>query len=279
MTAGLEGRVAFITGGGRGQGRSHALGLARQGADIAIVDIAGDIASVPYALSKKDDLEETAKLVRGLGKRCLVQIADVRDGDAMRSAVAETVSQFGHVDILCANAGIFSFSSVEEMSDSTWQDMIDVNLTGIFNAFRAVAQPMREQQWGRVIATASMAGRGGFAMISHYVAAKWGLIGLSKSFALEMAPYNVTVNVVAPTNVNSLMIQNPAIWKFFAPDVENPTSEDAAKVAAQMTGQGVPWIEPQDVTEAILFLAQESSHRITGEVLHVSAGMNAFNAV
>jgi len=242
-----------------------------------IVDLADDIASVPYPLSNENDLEVTAKLVRDLGARCLVQIADVRDGDAMHSAVAETQREFGRVDILCANAGIFSFSSIEEMSDSTWQDMIDVNLTGIFNAFRAVAQPMREQQWGRVIATASMAGRGGFAMISHYVAAKWGLIGLSKSFALEMAPHNVTVNVVAPTNVNSLMIQNPAIWKFFAPDVENPTSEDAARVAAQMTGQGVPWIEPQDVTEAVLFLAQESSHRITGEVLHVSAGMGAFN--
>lgn len=279
MTRDLEGRVALITGGGRGQGRSHAVGLAKRGVDIVVADLADDIATVPYGLSREADLEVTAQLVRDLGRRCMTTVADVRDGAAMHAVVAEAIAELGHVDILCANAGIFSFSSVEEMSDDTWQDMIDVNLTGVFNAFRAVARPMREQQWGRVIATASMAGRAGFAQIGHYVAAKWGLIGLAKSFALEMAPYQVTVNVVAPTNVNSDMIQNPAIWEFFAPGIEHPTREDAAKTAALMTAQNVPWIEVQDVTEAVMFLAQESSRYITGEVLHVSAGMSANNAV
>lgn len=279
MTDSLRGKTAVITGGARGQGRSHALALAGEGADIALFDLTANIGSVPYPLGTQADLEETQRMVHDLDRRCEAVVVDVRDGQAMIRAVNQVAAQLGSVDILCANAGIFSWSSVEEMTDQTWQDMIDVNLTGVFNAFRAVAPHMRQQRSGRVVATASMAGRGGFAQIAHYVAAKWGLIGLTKSFALEMGQLNVTANVVAPTNVNTDMIQNEAARKFFVPDVASPTEADAAKVMSSRIGMGIPWVEPSDVSGAILYLVSDAARYITGEVLHVAAGANAFNAV
>lgn len=275
----LLGKTAVITGGARGQGRSHALYLAREGADIVLFDLVQEIASVPYALPAQDHLLRTQMEVRDLGRRCDAVTVDVRDGAAMRREVDAAVSRFGHVDILCANAGIFTWSSIEQMSDETWQDMIDINLSGVFNSFRAVARHMREQGSGRVIATSSMAGRGGFAQIGHYVAAKWGLIGLTKSFALEMAPFGVTANVVAPTNVDTDMIQNEAAWKFFVPDAAYPTRDDAAKAMAGMTGMGIPWVEASDISNAIMYLVSDGARYVTGEVLHVAAGANAFNAV
>jgi SDR family mycofactocin-dependent oxidoreductase len=279
MANSLAGKVAVITGGARGQGRSHALALARAGADIALLDRVADINSVPYHLSTPEDLAHTQKLVEGFDRRCMTITADVRDGAGLKQAVNDVVTELGHVDIALANAGILSWSSVEEMCDETWQDMIDINLGGAFNVFRAVAPHLREQRSGRVVATASMAGRGGFAQISHYAAAKWGLIGLTKSFALEMAPYGVTANVVAPTNVNTGMIQNEPAWKFFTHGVENPTKEDVAARFSAMTGMGIPWVEPSDISNGILYLVSEGARYVTGEVLHVAAGMNAFNAV
>jgi SDR family mycofactocin-dependent oxidoreductase len=279
MTNSLLGKTAVITGGARGQGRSHALALAGAGADIALLDAVSDVATVPYPLATEADMEQTRKSVEDLDRRCETIKVDVRDGAAMTRAVDQVVTRLGRVDILCANAGIFSWSSVEEMTDQIWQDMIDVNLTGVFNSFRAVAPHMRRQGSGRVIATASMAGRGGFAQIGHYVAAKWGLIGLTKSFALEMGTHHVTANVVAPTNVNTDMIQNDAARRFFVPDVESPTEADAAKAMSGMTGMGIPWVEPSDISGAILYLVSDSARYVTGEVLHVAAGMNAFNAV
>jgi SDR family mycofactocin-dependent oxidoreductase len=279
MTGSLRGKTAVITGGARGQGRSHALALANEGADIALFDLAASIGSVPYPLGTEADLEETQRMVHELDRRCETVVVDVRDGPAMIEAVDHVVARLGSVDILCANAGILTWSSVEEMTDQTWQDMIDVNLTGVFNAYRAVAPHLRQQRSGRVVATASMAGRGGFARIAHYVAAKWGLIGLTKSFALEMGQFNVTANVVAPTNVNTEMIQNDAVRQFFVPDVASPTEADMAKVMSGRTGLGIPWVEPSDVSGAILYLVSDAARYVTGEVLHVAAGQNAFNAV
>ena len=174
MTGSLRGKTAVITGGARGQGRSHALALASEGADIALFDVAANIQSVPYPLGTRADLEETQRMVNDLDRHCETAVVDVRDGEAMIRAVEHVVGQFGSVDILCANAGIFSWSSVEEMTDQTWQDMIDVNMTGVFNAYRAVAPYMRQQRRGRVVATASMAGRGGFARIARLLGREVG---------------------------------------------------------------------------------------------------------
>ncbi len=278
MTDSLRGKTAVITGGARGQGRSHALALAREGADIALFDVTADIGTVPYALGTKDDLAETQAMVHDLDRRCETVAVDVRDGQAMTAAVDHVVAELGRVDILCANAGVLSWSPVEEMSDQMWRDMIDINLTGVFNAFRAVAPHMRAQGYGRVVATASMAGRGGFPQLAHYTAAKWGVIGLTKTFALEMAQLNITANVVAPTNVKSDMILNDAARRFFVPDAEVPTDADVAAVMAARTDMGIPWLEPADVSGAILYLVSDAARYITGEVIHIGAGANAHNA-
>lgn len=275
----LEGQVAVITGGARGQGRSHALALAGEGADIALIDSVSNFATVPYGLGTEEDLKETRSLVEETGRRCLTFTADVRDGAAITAAVQEVKDQFGRVDIALANAGILSWDWIEEMADEKWQEMLDVNLTGVFTLFRAVAPVMREQRSGRVVATASMAARMGCALIAHYAASKWGVVGLAKSFALEMAPHNVTVNVVAPVSVNTKMIHNPESLEFYAPGVESPTVEDMAKTLGEKTAMDVPWVEPSDITAGIMYLVSEGARYVTGEVLHIAAGRNAWNGI
>lgn len=274
----LEGRVALITGGARGQGRSHALTFAREGADIVVCDIAEQIDTVPYTMANQDQLSETVKLVEEYDQRCLAVKADVRDTAAVGSVVEETMSEFGRIDILVVNHGILSLSPVAEMTDEQWNDVIDTDLTGVFKPMRAVIPHMREQGWGRIIATASMAGRTGLPTVAHYCAAKWGVIGLCKSVAREVADRGVTVNAVCPTNVDTDMIHNQAFYQLFAPGVDNPTREQAEPGFQSLNAVPVPWIEAKDVSAAMLFLASEDARYITGEALHVSAGWNAFNA-
>lgn len=273
----LDGRVALITGGARGQGRSHALALAREGADIVVCDIAEQIDTVPYEMGTQEQLDETTSMVEDLDRRCVAVKADVRDGDQMRSVVERGLSEFGKIDILCANAGIFSFSTIAEMSDEKWHDMIDTNLTGVFNAMRAVVPHMVERGYGRIVATSSMAGRVGFANVGHYVAAKWGVLGLVKTLAQEVASSGITVNAVCPTNVDTDMIQNEAAYRLFLPESEHPTREDAAEAFASLNAIPIPWVEPQDISNAILFLVSEEARYITGEAIHVAAGFNAMN--
>ena len=275
----LSGKSALITGGARGQGRSHAVALAKAGVNIGLVDLGGKppLGSA-VSLGTADDLARTKGEIEALGVGCLSAEADVRDGAALSAFADELAAEFGSVDYALANAGIFSWGEVAEMSDDTWQEMLDVNLGGIFKTFRAVAPHFKRQNSGRAIATASMAGRGGFAMIGHYVAAKWGLIGLTKSFALELVPHGATANVVAPTNCETDMIDNERAYAFFA-GKEGATKADAAEACKTMVPQGIPWIQPQDVTNAVLFLLSDEAQHVTGEVLHVSGGMSATNAV
>jgi NAD(P)-dependent dehydrogenase (short-subunit alcohol dehydrogenase family) len=182
------------------------------------------------------------------------------------------------IDILIANHGILSLTPVADMSDEQWNDVIDTDLTGVFKSMRAVIPHMVKQGWGRIIATASMAGRTGLPTVAHYCAAKWGVIGLCKSVAREVADRGVTVNCICPTNVDTDMIHNQPFYQLFAPGVENPTREQAAPGFQALNAIPVPWIEPKDISEAMLFLASEEARYITGEALHVSAGWNAFNA-
>ena len=275
----LDGRVALITGGARGQGRSHALTLAREGADIVVCDIAEQLETVPYAMSTQEDLDETVALVEDLDRRCVAVKADVRDGGQMQEVVDRAISEYGKIDILLANAGIFTFSTIAKMSDEAWRETIDTNLTGVFNAMRAVVPHMVEQTYGRIVATSSMAGRVGFPNVGHYVATKWGVIGLVKSLAMEVAANGITVNAVCPTGVDTDMIQNEAAYKLFLPDKENPTREDAAGAFAALNAQPIPWVEAQDVSNAILFLVSDDARYITSEAIHVAAGQNASNAV
>nr|PZN59555.1 MAG: SDR family mycofactocin-dependent oxidoreductase [Sphaerobacter thermophilus] len=274
----LDGKVAIITGGARGQGRSHAVTLAREGADIVICDIASQIDTVPYPMATSADMEETVRLVEDLDRRCVAVQADVRDGAQMQAVVDRVLSEFGKVDILLANAGISSTSTVVDMTDEQWRDMIDTNLTGVFNSIRAVLPHMIERRSGRIVATASMAGRVGMPNIAHYVAAKWGVIGLVKSVAMEVAQYGITVNAVCPTTVNTPMIHNDATYKLFRPDLENPTADDALAAFSSLNVLPIPWVEPEDISNAILFLISDDARYITGTAVEVAAGMNASNA-
>ncbi|MEV6339417.1 mycofactocin-coupled SDR family oxidoreductase [Nocardia vinacea] len=270
----LEGRVAVITGGARGQGRSHAVTLAAEGADIVLCDISEPIGSVPYPLSSEDDLAQTVKLVEETGRRCVAVQADVRSPTAMDGLAERAVAEFGRIDILLANAGIASGAAVAEMDEQMWQDMIDVNLTGVFHSFRAVLPHMIERRWGRIVATSSIVGRMGAANSGHYAAAKWGVIGLVKSLAHEVIPHGITVNAVLPAGVRTDMIMNPAMYSAMVPDIENPTLEDVEAMFAAGPPNG-DLIVPQEVSQAILLLVGESGRHFNGEAITISGGMSA----
>jgi len=274
----FDGKVAFITGGARGQGRSHALHLARAGADIVICDALGAQPTAPVHMASEDDLKETVRLIEAEGRRVLTRQVDVRDLPGLTSFADDAVAEFGKIDILLANAGIMSFGQLDEMSSTVWQDTIDTNLTGVFNSFRAVVPHMKKAGYGRIVATSSGGGRIGFPNLSHYVAAKWGVIGLVKSLALEVCQDGITVNAVTPTNVNTDMIRNQPTVELFMPGVENPTQEEIEK-AFVINPMGVPWLEPSDVSKLIMFLVSDDAKFITGETMGPLAGKAAENAV
>lgn len=274
----LDGKVALITGGGRGQGRSHALTFAREGADIIVCDIAEQITTVPYAMSNQADLDDTVRLVEEQDQRCIGMQADVRDTEQVNAVVSRAISEFGRIDILIANAGIVAPVPFVDITDEAWNDMVDTDLGGVFKSIRAVAPHMIEQRSGRIIATSSMVGKTGVPGLAHYVAAKWGVIGLVKSAALEFGQYGITVNAICPTNVDTPMIQNPAMYALFAPDIQNPTKEDVVPGFTSLNALPIPWVQVEDISEGMLYLAAESGRYITGETISIAAGWNANNA-
>jgi len=271
----FAGRVAVITGGARGQGRSHAVELARQGANVALVDRCADLATVTYPLATPDDLAETVRLVEAEGRRCVSATADVRDLEAMIGFVDGVVADLGSVGILVANAGVSTLGSIVDMDAAQWSETVDVNLTGVFNAMRAVAPHLRRNRWGRIIAISSMMGRSANPLIPAYCASKWGVIGLTKSVAHEMAHSGVTANVIAPGNISTDMLHNDALYRLMRPDLEHPTRDDVAGPMASLHVQPVPWLEPDEVTAAVVFLCSEGARHITGSVIDVDAGASA----
>ncbi|MHA6783082.1 mycofactocin-coupled SDR family oxidoreductase [Pseudonocardia saturnea] len=273
----FDDKVVFVTGGAKSQGRSHALAFAKEGADIVVCDIARQLGTIPHTMGTRTDLDETARMVEKLDQRCVAITADVRDTGEINGAVEQAVSELGRVDILLANAGVLSLTTVAEMTDEQWSEVVDTDLMGVFKAMRAVIPQMVSQNYGRIIATSSMAGRTGLPTVAHYCAAKWGVIGLVKSVAREVAANGVTVNCVCPTNVDTDMIHNGPFYGLFAPGVDNPTKDDVIPGFTSLNAVPVPWIEPIDISHAMMFLASDEARYITGEALHVSAGWNAFN--
>lgn len=271
----LDGKVALITGGARGQGRSHALALAQEGADVVVCDIAAQIETVPYALGTEAELATTAELVESIGRRALGVQVDVRNLADLEQLAKRVVAEFGQIDILLANAGISSYGSVADLSAQQWQDMIDVNVTGVFNSCKAVVPHMTERGYGRIVATSSIAGRMGTTNSSHYAAAKWGVLGLVKSLALEVMQHGITVNAIAPSGVQTPMIMNDFYFKkIFRPDLDEPTEADVLPIFEQ--GQYLPGlVQPSDISNAILYLVTDTGRYHTGEVLEVSGGMSA----
>ena len=273
MTGRVEGKVAFITGAARGQGRSHAVTLAREGADIIAVDIAAQIASVPYPMATPEDLAQTVKEVEATGRRIVATQADVRDYDALKQALDEGVAQLGRLDIVSANAGIVSYDQAEDLAEQTWQDVIDVNLTGEWHAAKAAIPHLRAGgRGGSMILTSSDAGLKPLQNLAHYVAAKHGVIGLMRTLALELAPDFIRVNALAPTTVDTPMVMNEATYRLFRPDLENPTAEDMAEASRATNVLPIAWVEPVEISNALLFLASDEARYITGVALPVDAG-------
>jgi (+)-trans-carveol dehydrogenase len=271
----LDGKVAFVTGAARGQGRSHALRLAQEGADIIAVDITGQIGTVPYPMSTPDDLQETVKEVEALDRRIVAAQADVRDFAALRQQLDAGVAELGRLDIVSANAGIFSFGTLEELTDESWNDMIGVNLTGVWHAIKAAVPHLRAGgRGGSIILTSSTAGLMAMENIGHYVAAKHGVVGLMRTAALELAKDNIRVNSVHPTSVNTDMIQNSATYELFAPDLEpaERTKDVIAERFRAMNVLPIPWVEPVDISNAVLWLASDQSRYVTGLELKIDAG-------
>jgi SDR family mycofactocin-dependent oxidoreductase len=272
----LDGRVAFITGGARGQGRAHALALAAEGADVVVADIAADVPGFGYSMASPDQLAETVKLVQEYGVRAVGMQVDARDTDHINEAVAATVGDLGRLDILIANHGVIDFSTVEQTSDQMWDTVIDINLTGIFKAVRAVIPHMRAQRYGRIIAIASMGARSAAPNLGHYIAAKWGVIGLVKTTALEVASDGITVNAIAPGAVETDLFFNQPTFNIFLPDVPNPTQKDFLRRLDDLDYglNGVRFLQPEDVSRAVLYLVTDRG-LMTGQVLEIGLGTSA----
>lgn len=269
----VEGKVAFITGAARGQGRSHAIRLAQEGADIIAIDLCAQVASVPYPMSTPDDLAQTVREVEALDRRIVATQADVRDYGAVKAALDAGVAELGRLDIVAANAGISSVGRAEELPEQTWQDMIDTNLTGVWHAAKAAIPHLKAGgRGGSIIITSSAAGLMAMQNIGHYVTAKHGLVGLMRTLALELAPDSIRVNSLHPTTVNTAMIQNAPTYALFRPDLENPTAEDAAESLLTLNALPVKWVEPIDISNALLFLASDEARYITGVTLPIDAG-------
>jgi (+)-trans-carveol dehydrogenase len=274
MAGRLEGKVAFITGAARGQGRAHAVRMAQEGADIIAIDICKQIDSVQIPLSNPEDLAETADLVKNLDRRIFTAEVDTRDFDALKAAVDAGVEEFGRLDVIVANAGIGNGgNTLDKTSEHDWQDMIDVNLGGVWKTVKAgVPHLLSGGRGGSIILTSSVGGLKAYPHTGHYIAAKHGVVGLMRTFAVELGQHSIRVNTVHPTNVNTPMFMNEGTMKLFRPDLENPGPDDLAPAAQFMHVLPVGWVEPVDISNAVLFLASEEARYITGLTLTVDAG-------
>ena len=273
----VQGKVAFITGAGRGQGRSHAVRLAEEGADIIAVDVCHDIDSLAYSLSGPDDLKETVRLVEAQDRRIVAVQADVRERAELRTAIERGIAELGKLDIVVAQAGVIGQKSAEPMQ--AWTDVVDTNLLGVLNAIHAALPHL--QAGASIIATGSTAAympsvpvqktgtdSGGIA----YMVAKRMLSSYMHDLARELASREIRANVVHPTNVNTDMLQSEVMYRSFRPDLEHPTREDATPAFYSQQAMPIPWVEPVDISNAVLFLASDEARYVTGMQLRVDAG-------
>lgn len=270
----LDGKVAFITGGARGQGRSHAVRLAQEGADIIVIDACEPQPNVPSPPATEADLAETVRQVEELDRRIVARVADVRVQEQLDAAVADGLAQFGRLDIVSANAGIAMTPALAHlMTDEEFMDMQDVNLAGVWRTAKAAIPHMIEAgNGGSIVLTSSEAGLKGYAHAASYVSAKHGVVGLMRTLAMELAPHMIRVNSIHPTQVDTPMIMNETIMKLFRPDIENPTREDFAEASQHTNLLPIPWVEAVDISNALLFLASDEARYITGVTLPVDAG-------
>jgi SDR family mycofactocin-dependent oxidoreductase len=278
----LAGKVALVTGAARGQGRAEAVRFAEEGASLILVDLPRPIENLPYPPSTKEDLDETVRLCEEADARVHAAAVDTRDVTALEAVVTEGAAELGGLDVVIGNAGIYSvgrlvvpdpITGFGVLTEQTWQDMLDVNLTGVYNTVRAAAPIIVDQGRGGVILlTSSGAGLRGAPNMGHYVAAKHGVTGLARSLAHELGPHWIRVNSVHPGNCNTAMIHNETTYHLYRPDLDQPSLEEFREVSERVTKLPVPWVEPVDIANACVFLASDEARYITGVALPVDAG-------
>jgi SDR family mycofactocin-dependent oxidoreductase len=273
----VQGKVAFITGAGRGQGRSHAVRLAKEGADIIAVDICQDIDTVQYPMSGPDDLKETVRLVEEKGRRIVPVQADVRDAAQLRDALEQGIGELGHLDVVVAQAGIAPLRGEPPLQ--AWTDVINVNLIGTINAIQVSLPHL--SQGASVIAVGSVAALMKLGMVQDpgsnpggagYQFAKRALADYVHELARNLAPRSIRANVVHPTNCNTDMLHSPQMYKSFRPDMENPGRADAEPAFMVQQAMPVPYVEPEEISNMVLFLASDESRYVTGMQMRVDAG-------
>jgi len=261
----VTGKVAFITGAARGQGRSHAIRLAEEGADIIAIDICQDYDTVGYGLSTEADLAETVKLVEALDRRIIARRADVRDAGALKAIVDEGVAELGKLDIVVANAGICTVQAWDEVTPAVWQDTLDTNLTGVWNTMVAGAPHLIANGGGSIIATSSTAGIKGLPYLAPYVAAKHGVVGIARTMANELAAHKIRVNTVHPTGVDTPMGAGLG-------GLEPLLTRDPNLGPIFMNTLPVEMVDARDISNAVLFLASDEARYVTGLEFTVDAG-------
>ena len=275
MAGRLDGKVAFVTGIARGQGRAHAIALADEGADIIGIDRAADVATMSYPLGTEEELAETVRLIEKTGRRVVARRGDVRDRAVVESLLADGVAEFGRLDVVVASAGVSPPSrKLWEISTEQWDDVIGINLTGVFHTLAAsVPHLLATRDTGSIIVISSGAALINVPNLSDYVTTKHGVIGMAKSLANELAHRQIRVNVIAPGTVDTPMVTaNEAQFRLFRPDLPNPTVEDVGEGFKQRNPMGRPWLQPDDISRAVVYLASEESRWITGVVLPVDQG-------
>ncbi|MEV0360652.1 mycofactocin-coupled SDR family oxidoreductase [Nocardia sp. NPDC050697] len=274
MTGRVQEKVAFVTGAARGQGRAHAVRLAQEGADIIAVDVCKPVGGEQIPPSTPADLAETARLVESHGRRIVTAEVDVRDTGALREAVDDGVRQLGRLDIVVANAGIGNGGdTLDNTLEDDWQEMIDINLSGVWKSVKvAVPHILAGGRGGAIVLTSSVGGLKAYPHCGSYVAAKHGVVGLMRTFAVELGQHSIRVNSVHPSQVNTPMSMNEATFRLFAPHKEHPGPEDFAPISQMMHTLPIPWAEPEDIANAVLFLVSDEARFITGVPLPVDAG-------
>jgi (+)-trans-carveol dehydrogenase len=271
----VEGKVALITGAARGQGRSHAVRLAQEGADVIAIDVCRDFESVPFDGSTSEDLQETVRLVEAEGRRIVAREADIRDLEVLGTVVGEGVSELGGLDIIVANAAIGGGGMPAiDIDPADWKTMLDVTLTGTWNTVKVtVPHLLAAGRGGSIVLISSGAGLMALPGVAHYTAAKHGVIGLGRTLANELAPNMIRVNFICPGFVGTPMMLNEFAFKMFRPDLESPTEADAIEGFKAMQLMPIPYLDPVDISNAVLFLASDEARYITGVALPVDGGL------
>ncbi|MDF3306429.1 mycofactocin-coupled SDR family oxidoreductase [Rhodococcus sp. T2V] len=271
MTQSLAGKVALVTGAARGQGRSHALRLAQEGADLILVDRCAPYSTIGYSMPTPEDLNITVKEVESLGRRAVAGVSDVRDLQALGDIVQSGFDEFGRLDVVAANAGIFAFgvASSAEIGEERWNDVLSTNVTGVFNTLKVAVPLMRQAgNGGSIIITSSTAGMRGLLAMADYSASKHAVVGIMRTFANELAPENIRVNTIHPTGVSTEMIDNAAFGQWMAA---------TPQISVNLAGNLLPVdkIEPGDLSEAVVWLASDAARFVTGAALPIDAGFTA----